>query len=101
MFGFDERVIRDAGADVGIKAQRLADGNVQALEPTALWRGDRRFEKNFCPAQGIPRARFDARRVPGQVNFLADVYCFYIEVGAGFTENMQSSRHDFRPDSLS
>ena len=100
MFGIDEGMIGNAGANVGVKAQRLANGHVQALVAATLGRGNGRFKKDFCAAQRFPGAGLNTRTIAGQINFLADIYCFYFEVCARFFENMQGRRHDLRPDAV-
>ena len=97
---FHEGVIGHAGPNVGIKAERLAHGDVQALVAATLRRGNRRFKENFCAAQRVPGAWLYPGAVPGQINFLADFYCFNLEVSAGCFENVESCRHDLRPDAI-
>jgi hypothetical protein len=100
MFGFHKGVVGNAGANVSKETERLAHRDIQTLVAATLWRSDWRLEKNFGATQGIPGARLYARTISSQINFLADVYCFYLEVGAGFFENVQSRRHDLRPDTV-
>ena len=92
MLGVDERVIGDARADVGVQAERLARGDVEALEAAALRRGDGRFEEDLGAAQGFPGAGFDAGGVAAQVNLLADLDGFDLESGAGGFQNLRAWR---------
>ena len=55
MPGVHERVVGDARADIGVLAQRLARGHVEALEAAALWRGDGSLQKHPGSAMTIPR----------------------------------------------
>ena len=79
MLGVDERVIGDAGADVGVEAEGLAGGDVEALESAALRGGDGRFQEDFGAAQGFPGAGFDAGGDAAQVDFFADFDGFDVE----------------------
>src|SRR6185436_9487175 len=100
MLGIHEWVIRNAGPNVGKQAERFAHGHVEALEAAALWRGDGGLKKDFSAAQRVPGTGLDTRSIPGEVNLLADVYRFYLEVRAGFLENMQGGGHDLRADAV-
>ena len=51
MFRLDEWMIRNAGAHIRIQPEGLAHGHIQALETTALRRGDWRLEKDLGIAQ--------------------------------------------------
>ena len=63
VLGLDVRMVGDARPDVGVEAERLAGGDVEALVAAALRRGDGRFEKHLGAAQRLPRFRVDARGV--------------------------------------
>ena len=84
MLGRDERVIGNARPHVGVQAQRLARGDVEALEAAALRRGDGRLEKDLGAAQRFPRAGLDAGRVAAQIDLLADLDGFSLDARAGF-----------------
>ena len=43
MLGLDEWVIRDARPNVGVEAEALARGDIQAFESATLWSGNWRF----------------------------------------------------------
>ena len=60
MLCFDERMIRNARANVRVETERLAHGHVKTLEAATLRRRDRRFQKHFGAAQRIPRTWLDA-----------------------------------------
>src|SRR6185437_2353787 len=100
MLGLYKRMIGNTRANISEEAERLTHGDVKTLEAAALGRGDRRLKKNFGATQRIPGAGLDTRSVSGQVNLLADVYCFYLEVRPGFLENMQGGGHDLRADAV-
>ena len=100
MFRADERMVGNAGTNVGIKSQTLADGHVQAFETTALWRGNGRFQKHFGAPQRIPGAFFNTRAVAGQVNLFADLDGFDFELSAGLFEDVQRRGHDLGTDSV-
>ena len=63
--------VAHARPHVGIQAQRLSDGDVQALEAAALGRGDGGLEEHLRAAQAFPCLRGNARTVAGQVLLLA------------------------------
>ena len=54
VLGADEGIIRHARADVGVEAQHLARGHVEALVAAALRRGDGRLQEHLGAAQGLP-----------------------------------------------
>ena len=60
MLCFNKRMIRDARTHIRVETEGLANGHVEALESSALRRGDWSFKKNFSAAQGIPRTGLDA-----------------------------------------
>ena len=66
MLGVDEGVVGDARPHVGVLAQRLAGGDVQALEAAALRRGDGGLEKDLGAQQRFPGTRFDAGGIAAQ-----------------------------------
>ena len=100
MLGVDERVIGDAGAHVGVEAERFAGGDVEALETAALRRGDGRFQENLGAAQGVPGAGLDAGGVAAQVDLLADLDGFDVKARAGGLQNVQGGGHDFGADAV-
>src|SRR6202167_2304014 len=55
----DERVIRNAWAYIGIEAERVAGGDVHALEAAAVRRGDGGLQEHRGAAQGLPSAGFN------------------------------------------
>ena len=62
MLGVDERMIGNARPHVGVEAQRLARGDVEALEAAALRGGDGRFRETLWCGAGIPRRWVRCRR---------------------------------------
>ena len=100
MLRVDERVVGNAGPDVGVEAECLARGDVEALEAAALRRGDGGFEKHFGAAQGFPGAGLDARGVAAQVNFFADLDGLDFEGGAGGFQDVEGGLHDFGTDAV-
>src|ERR1039458_7586200 len=70
VLGVDEGVVRDARPHVGILAQRLARGHVEALEAAALGRGDRSLQEDLGSQQRFPGARLDTCAIAAQVDLL-------------------------------
>ena len=97
---FDKWMIGHAGTNIRVKAERLTDRNVKTFVTTALRRSDRGFQKNFCVAERIPRARIDAGGVPGQIDLFTDVYPFDVQSGATFFQNVKGGIHDFRTNAV-
>ena len=59
VLGADERVIGDAGPNVGIESEGLSGGDVQALVTPALRRGNGSFEENFGAPERFPGVGLD------------------------------------------
>src|SRR5687768_5401597 len=93
-------MIRNAGAHVGIKAERLAHGDVKTLVATALRRGDWSVQKNFGAAQRVPRAGLDSGRVSGEIDLFADIDRFDFEGRSRAFENLECGGHDLRPNAV-
>ena len=98
--GLHERVIADAGAHVGVQAQRLAHRDVEALIPAALRRGDGRLQQHLCTAQAFPRFGRDTGRVAHLILLLADLYRFDGDASLGFAQDFQRRFHDFGSDAV-
>ena len=101
MPGVHERVVGDAGADIGVLAEGLAGGDVEALEAAALRRGDGSLEEDVGPQQGFPGARFDPRGVAAQIDLFSDFNGFDLERGARGFQNLERGVHDFGTDAIS
>ena len=100
MLGVDERMVGDARPDVGILAERLARGDVQALEAAALRRGDRSFQEDLGAQEGVPGARFDAGGIAAQINLFADLDGLDVESRAGRFQDLERGVHDLRADAV-
>ncbi len=100
VLGADEGIVRHARADVGVEAQHLARGHVQALVTSALRRGDGSLQKHLGAAQGIPGAGHDAGRVARKINLLADFDGFDVQKSAGGFQNVQRGGHDLGADAV-
>ena len=100
MLGADERVIRHARPDVGVEAEHLARGDVEALVAAALRGGDGSFQEHLGAAQRIPGAGRDAGGVAGEVNLLADFDGVDFKGCAGLLEDVQRGGHDFGADAV-
>ena len=100
MLGVDVGVVRNARANVGVEAERLAGRDVEALEAAALRRRDRRFEEHFGASQRIPGAGFDADAHAALIDLFADFDGFDVESGARFFQNVKRGRHDFGADPI-
>ena len=100
MFRVDVRVVGNARADIGVKAETLARGDVQAFVSASLGSGDRGFVENFGAAQRFPRTGFDTGRVAAKVNLFADVNRFNFKSRAGLQDDVQRGLHDFGADAV-
>ena len=100
MLGVDVRVIGHARPHVGVEPERLARGDVEALEPAALRRRDRRFQEYLGAAQRLPRARLDAGAVAAQVDLLADLNGLDVDARAGLLQDLKRRVHDFGADAV-
>ena len=100
MLGVDERVIGNARPHVGIQAQGLAGGHVEALEAAALRRGDGSLQKDFGAQERRPGAGFNAGRVAAQIDFFANLDGFDLQSRAGRFQDLQRGVHDFRTDAV-
>ena len=100
MFRFDERMIRNAGTNICIEAEHLAHRYIEAFETSALWSGNRGLQENFCPAERIPRGRFDTRAEPLEKNLFANIDGFDVQRGARCFQDMKSRVHDLRPNAV-
>ena len=92
--------VAHAGAHVGVEAQRLSDGDVQALEAATLGRGDGGLEEHLGAAQAFPRVGSNARAVARKVLLLANVYEFGRQRCASGLEHAQRRFHDFGADAV-
>src|SRR5579863_3208372 len=101
MFGLDKWIIGDARTHVGVQSEHNARCDVQALVPAALGRGNGSLEKYLGAAQGLPRARLDARADAPQIDLLADFDLFNIYTRACSLDNAQGGVHNFWPDAIS
>src|SRR5205085_2000633 len=98
MPGVDERVVGDARPHIGVQAQHLTGGHIQALEASPLRRGDGGLEKDSGAAQRFPRAGLDTGGVSTPVHFLADLDGFGVDAGAGRLEDAPGRLHALRAD---
>ena len=100
VFGRDVGIERHAGPNVGVHAERLADGNVEALEAAALRRRDRRLQKDLRAPQRFPGRRLDAVAQTLVVDRLADLDALELEPRSRGIEDSQRRGHDFRTDAV-
>src|SRR5687767_734364 len=68
MLRLDVRMIGDAGADVGIESERLASGDVEALETAALRGGDGGLQEDTGTAEGVPGSGLNSRADAAQIH---------------------------------
>ncbi len=100
MPGGDERRVRSAGPHVGVEPERLAHGDVEALEPAALGGGDRRLVEHARAPQRLPGAGLDSRADALRVDLLADLDRLHFELRAGGLQDAQGRGHDLRADAV-
>ncbi len=100
VFGLHEGRVGHAGADVGVEAERLAGGHVEALVAATLRGGDRRLEEDLGPPQGFPGLGSDAGQFAALVHGFADFDHLRRNGGAGGIEDAQGGFHDFRADAV-
>jgi len=100
MLGGDERGIGRARPDIGIQPERLADGDVEALESAPLGRRDRRLVEHLRPPQAVPGLRRDACGVAREIDALPDVDRLEGEPGTCRDEDLQARLHDLGADSV-
>ena len=100
MKGSHEGVIGDARAHVGVKTERLPDGDVQALETSALRGRNRCFQEGPCAAERLPGRRFDSGACPPAVNALTDLDLLDRELRSRLFEHGERCRHDLGADSV-
>ena len=101
MLRVHKRVVRNAGPHVGILAQRLARGDIQALEPAALRRCDRRFQEHFGPQKRVPGTGLNTRGIAAQINLLANLDGLDLESRAGCFQDLERGIHDLRAYAVS
>ena len=100
VLGRDEGVVRDAWTHIREETKRLAHGDIQALEPAALRRGDRRFEKDASAAQRLPCAGLDTRGGAAQIDRFADLDDLGRQPRARFLKDRQRRLHDLGTDAI-
>ncbi len=100
VFGVDEGMVGNARAHVGVQAQRLAGGDVEALETAALRGGDGRLQEDLGAPQRFPGAWVDAGAVAAQVDLLADFDGFDVDARARFPQDVQGGGHDLGADAV-
>src|ERR1017187_10570032 len=100
VLGFDEGVIGDAGADVGIESEHLARGDIEALEAATLRGGDGGFVEDLGAAQRFPGAGLDAGGVSLEVDFLPNFHDFRFDARAGRLDDVERGSHDLGADSV-
>lgn len=100
ILGRYERVIADDRAHVGEQAERLAQGDVDALEATALRRGQRRFVHHAGAKDRIERLLCDAGQRAGEVDALTEHDLLRFDLRAGFGQDMQAGVHNFGADTV-
>src|SRR5688572_1440828 len=100
MLGVDERMVTDRRTNIGVEAECLARSDVQTLIATTLRSRNWCFEKNFCAKERIPSRRFDTCIVAFEVDLLADLDLFDIELCARCKDNVKRRIHDLRTDAV-
>src|SRR6476659_977266 len=93
-------MIRHARPDVGIEAEHLARGDVEALVSAALRRGDGGLQEDLGAAERVPGAGRNAGSIAGKVNLFANVDGVYFKGCAGLFEDVQRGGHDFGADAV-
>ena len=96
VLGVDEGVIGHAGPHVGILPERLAGGDVEALEAAALRGGDGSFEEDFGSQERVPGTRFDSGAIAAQINLFANLDGLDLESRAGRFQDLEGGVHDLR-----
>ena len=96
----DRRVIGDAGSHVGEETERLAHGDVETLETSALGSGDGGLQEDLGASEGFPRGIFDARAVASHVNGLANLNRLRGQGGACSGQDAKGGIHDLWADAI-
>ena len=96
----DERCVARAGPHVREESQRLPDGDVQALHPSALRRRDRCLEQHPGPADRVEVLSCDATRDPARVDRGTDLDLVDVEMRSGSIEHCERRVHDLGTDPI-